>query len=160
MKRVKVNDPVALYSIGFECFREGDNEGGVEYWTKAADFGYAEAHYGLSVMYHTGDVVENDTKKEIYHLEEAAIGGHPDARYNLGCKEVKNGRFERAKKHFIIAANLGEDNALKGLKKLYAHGHASKEEYASALRGYQAAVDATKSEQREEVYRVQRQNGA
>jgi TPR repeat protein len=160
MKRVKADDPVALYSIGFERFREGDNEGGVEYWTKAAELGYAQAHYGLSVMYHRGDIEENDTKKEIYHLEEAAIGGHPDARYNLGCKEVKNGRFERARKHFIIAANLGEHNALEGLKKLYANGYASKEEYASALRGYQAAVDATKSEQREEVYRVQRQNRA
>ena len=158
MLRVEADDPVALFTIGFQHFREGDNEGGVEYWTKATEFGHAEAHYALSVMYHIGDFLEKDTKKEIYHLEEAAIGGHPHARYNLGCKEVKNGRYERAVKHFIIAANLGEDNAPKELRGLFALGHASKEEYASALQGYQAAVDAMKSEQREEAYRVQLEN--
>jgi hypothetical protein len=35
------------------------------------------------------------------------------------------------------------------LKKLYSDGHASKEDYAGALRAYQAAVDATKSAERE-----------
>ena len=71
------------------------------------------------------------------------------ARYNLGCEEWNNGRFERAKKHFIIAANLGYHNSLKQLRVLYANGYATKEDYASALRAYQAAVDATKSAERE-----------
>jgi hypothetical protein len=35
------------------------------------------------------------------------------------------------------------------LKKLYALGHANKEDYAAALYGYQAAVDATESPERE-----------
>src|SRR6056300_653516 len=100
-------------------------------------------------MYRTGQGVEKDTKKQVFHLEEAAIGGHHMARHNLGCEEVDNGRYERARKHFIIAANLGWHDSLSNLKILYAVGHATKGDYADALRAYQAAVDETKSEERE-----------
>jgi TPR repeat protein len=84
-------------------------------------------------------------------LEQAVIGGHVDARHNLGCIELDNGRRERAIKHFIIAANLGNDSALDALKNGYSKGFVSKEDFASALRGYQAAVDAAKSPQRDEA---------
>ena len=116
--------------------------------TKAAELGDVKAHYYLSVMYINGHGVEQDAEKEIYHLEEAAIGGHPIARHNLGVEEWNNGRFERARKHLIIAANFGFHDSLKGLMTLYKLGHASKEDYADALRAYQAAVDATKSAER------------
>ena len=53
--------------------------------------------------------------------------------------------------HFIIAANLGDYDAVAAVKKYFVHGLASKEDYEAALRGHQAAVDATKSEQREEA---------
>ena len=86
-----------------------------------------------------------------YLQEQAAIGGHPDARHNLGIDEWNNRRFERARKHFIIAANLGLNDSLKFIRGLYADGHASKEDYANALRAYHSAVDETKSEEREVV---------
>jgi TPR repeat protein len=115
-------------------------------------------------MYWKGKGVEMDKDKEIYHLEEAAIAGHPIARHNLGIEELYNGRgrFERARKHFIIAANLGYHGSLKNVKDLYAHGHASKEDYADALRAYQTAVGATKSAEREEAeayYKLQAARG-
>ena len=128
-----------------------DFENALEYMTKAAELGDTEAHYGLSLMYQGVKGVEEDKEKEIYHLEQAAIGGHPEARHTLGCEEADSGRFERARKHFIIAANLGWHNSLKCVKDLYAAGHASKEEYAGALRAYQAAVDATKSAERKKA---------
>ncbi len=103
------------------------------------------------IYYRGEEGVEKDEKKQVYHLEQAAIGGHPRARHNLGLVEKKNGRFERARKHFIIAANLGHDLSLKSLMKLYANGKASKEDYADALRAYQVAVDAMKSSDREEA---------
>jgi hypothetical protein len=31
----------------------------------------------------------------MYHLEEAAIGGHPEARHNLGIEERNNGITSR-----------------------------------------------------------------
>ena len=104
------------------------------------------AHYNLSLMYSEGKGVEKDNKKKVYHLEEAAIGGHPDARFNLGCIKGNN---ERSVKHFIIAAKLGDDDALEAVKQGFAHGVASKEDYEATLRGYNAAVDATKSSQRD-----------
>ncbi len=151
MKRVKTNDPVAMCQMGKQHYNEGDYVDATKYWTQAAELGYANAHYNLSLMYSDGEDVEKDEKKAIYHLEEAAMAGHPTARYNLGCFDARNGSFERAKKHFIITANLGCHDSLKELKKLHADGHASKEEYAGALRAYQAAVDARKSLEREEA---------
>ncbi len=152
MKRAKANDPIAVCRMGNNCCSEGDFEGAFEYCTKAAKLGDMNAHYNLSVMYRNGEGAEKDEKKELHHLEEAAIGGHPDARYNLGNHEGKSGRYERAAKHFIIAANLGDDGALEQVKKDFVDGYASKEDYEAALRGHQAAVDAAKSEQREEAY--------
>ena len=152
MKRIKKNNcPAAMSHMGDKHFNKGDYETALEYLTKAVELGDAEAHYCLSVMYLDGRGVEKDMKKAVHHWAEAAIGGHPGARHNLGVYERKNGRFERARKHFIIAANLGHDESLKELRELYANGHASKEDYANALRAYQAAMDATKSAEREKA---------
>ena len=84
-----------------------------------------------------------------YIIWKRAIAGHPDARYNLACIEGMNDRNERAVKHWVIAANLGHSNSIQALKVCYKHGAVSKEDFAAALRGHQAAVDATKSPQRE-----------
>ncbi len=149
MKRIKANDPNALSQMGARCYEEGDYGRAVEYFTKAAGFGNIHAHYCLSISYGQGEGVERDTKKQLHHLEEAAIGGHPLARFNLGCIEAQNKRFDRAVKHHIIAANLGYDKSLDEVKKYFLKGLVSKEDFASALRGHQAAVDATKSQQRD-----------
>ena len=114
--------------------------------------GNIEAHYSLSISYWEGEGIEKDKKKTFYHLEEAAIGGHPLARNNLGCYEGNAFRIERAMKHFIIAAKLGYDKALEAVKKGFRVGLVSKDDYEAALREHQAAVDATKSSQREEAY--------
>ena len=154
MKSIKRNDPAAMYQMGQKRKVEGDYETALKYLTTAAELEYAAAHYSLSIMYHNGQGVEKDMKKQVYHWEEAAIGGHPTARHNLGIYEGNNGRFERARKHFIIAANLGYHTSLNALKELYAKGHASKEDYADALRAYQAALEATKSTMREVAERA------
>ncbi len=85
-------------------------------------------------------------------MEEAAIGGHPGARHTLGCYELtNNGNLVRAVKHFHIAAAQGVDTSIELLMQVYRHGRGfvSKEDLATALRAHQAAVDATKSPQRE-----------
>ncbi len=144
-KRIKKKCPVAMYHMGRDCIDEGDYDTALEYLTSASELGDAGSHYGLSIMYHQGQGVEKDKEKEVYHLEQAAIGGHHMARHNLGCFEANNGRFDRAKKHFIIAANLGYHDSLNALRLLHADGYASKKEYADSLRSYQSAVEATKS---------------
>jgi TPR repeat protein len=158
MERVKANDPNALLQIGVKCYDEGDYEGAFQYYTKAAALGDMVAHYNLSILYHGGEGVEKDTKKAVYHLEEAAIGGHPMARYNLGCIEWNRGSDERAMKHCIIAANLGYDKALDRVKECFTTGIVSKEDFEAALRGHQAAVDATKSTQRDAAEKYYHRN--
>jgi hypothetical protein len=149
MKRINKNDPAAMRYMGIERHNEGDYETAFEYFTKAAELGDAAAHFELACLYDKGRGVEKDDEKRIYHLEEAAIGGHPIARYNLGIYEKINGRFDRARKHFIISAALGYHDSLKEIKELYRDEYASKEDYADALRAYQTTVDATKSSGRE-----------
>jgi len=157
MKRIEVNDPVALRQWGFRRYSEGDYKGAFEYWTKAAKLGDASAHYELSHSYKEGKGgVEKDEKKEVQHLEEAAILGHPKARHNLGCHEwTNNDNAERAVKHFIIAATQEDDESIEALMFAFKKGCVSKDEFAAALRAHQAAVDAAKSPQREaaEEYR-------
>jgi TPR repeat protein len=154
MERVKKNDPVAMAQMGKKHDKERDYGKALEYWTKAAELGDVEANAFLGSMYYDGRGVEKDKKKAIYHLEQAAMGGHPWARVLLADYEMKNnGRFKRAAKHYIIAANLGEDDSLKPIKDLFVKGIVSEEEYAAAIRGHQAAVDATKSPEREEADR-------
>ena len=65
MKRVAANDSFALSQMGFRHFNEGDYENACKYWTKAAEFGNANAHYQLSLSYMKGEGVEKDEKKEI-----------------------------------------------------------------------------------------------
>eukprot|EP00985_Skeletonema_marinoi_P000144 scaffold42_cov77-Skeletonema_marinoi.AAC.5 len=158
MKRVEVNDPVALCREGVLQYHKGDYQSAFEYFTKAAELGNVDAHYQLAVMYDDGHGVEKDKGKEIYHLEEAAIGGHHDARFNLGWEEGNNDNFERAVKHWIISANLGDDGSIKILMEKFKEGKVSKDDLAAALRAHQAAVDATKSPQRdsaEKYYRIE-----
>ena len=150
MRRVEANDTVAVRNMGFKRYNdEGDNESAIEYLTKAAELGDLVAHFELANFYRDGEFVGKDMKKVIYHSEHAAIGGHPMARYNLGGIEWENGRKHRAVKHWIIAANLGDDKSLNALKKGYAVGRIQKEDFAAALRAHQAALDAAKSPQRE-----------
>ena len=159
MKRVKANDPVAIRQEGVMRYNKGEYI--KAYYTKAAELGDAEAHYQLSILYQSGKGVEKDEGKKIYHLEEAAIAGHPFARYVLGVCEwrrfrVENNRNdERAVKHWIIAARQGDGNSIKELMKIFKHGqkydfeYISKEDLAAALRAHKTVVDATKSPQRD-----------
>ena len=154
MKRIEANDPVALCQRGAEKHKEGDYKSAFEYSARAAAMGDSEAHYQLSILYHIGQGIEKDEKKELYHSKEAAIAGHHMARFNLGFMEAENGRFERAAKHWIIAAKLGDQRSLDGVKALYKNGDLSKEDFTAALRGHKAAIDAMKSPQREEAEKI------
>ena len=136
MKRAEANDPDALRDVGMQRCKEGDYKSAFEYWTKAVELGNVAAHDDLSIMYKLGLGVEKDKKKEVYHLEQAAIGGHPRARHRLGIFEMENatpfnGRLERAIKHLIIAANFGNDESVETLKRMYQNGMVRKEDFAS-----------------------------
>ena len=147
-RRLEANDPHCNRIVGQLHYSRGDYAKAFQYRTKATEQGDAISHHQLSFMYMDGKGVEKDIRKSIHHSVEAAIGGHPMSRFNLGAHEWNNGSEERAVKHWIIAANLGEENSIKELREAYVEGFLSKDDYAAVLRSYQAATDAMKSPQR------------
>jgi hypothetical protein len=151
MERIKKNDPAAMTQMGKKHNKEGEHDKALEYWAKAAELGDMQAHACLGELYYHEDGVEKDKEKAVYHLEKAAIGGHPGARILLADYEIENDRKERAAKHLMIAANLGCNDSLEFVKSFYVKGMCSKEDYAAALRGHQAAVNDTKSAEREKA---------
>ena len=155
----KMNDPVAMYAIGCRLRDEGDFQSALTYLSKAAELGCAASHFQLGRMYDCGQGVKKDESKTIYHYEQASVGGHALARHNLALIEGRNGRVERAIKHWMIAAKAGHDDSLNVIKTLFKQGSVNKEEFASALRGHQAAVDAMKSPQREEAEECMKKYG-
>ena len=151
-KRIEANDPAAISQMGTKCYAAGNYKKAFKYFTRAADLGDAIAHHHLSNLYRKGEGVKKDEKKSLHHAEQASIGGHPDARHNLGIIEYnEHGRVDRAVKHWVIASKLGVDMSLNYIKRLHKSGVVSKEDLAAALRGHYAAINATKSAQREEA---------
>jgi TPR repeat protein len=161
MKRVEAGDPAAMYNLGVKHYHKGDYNSAFEYLANAAELGHVNANFYLATMYAKGEGVEKDKDKELYHWEKAAIGGHPDARFNLGWIELKNGRTERAVKHFIIAAKLGcEGESMEMLWVAFKDGLITKDDLEATLRAHHSAVDATKSPQREAAAAAQRERAA
>lgn len=148
-KRVKANDPAALCHMGGKCHDEGDYDGAFEYYTKAAELGNVDAHYQLGLMYMEGVGVEEDKERAVYHFEKAAIGGHPQARHDLARYEGRNGNIERAVKHFIISAKLGNELSMKALWAEFRNKNIIKEDLDATLRSHQAAINAMKSSERD-----------
>ena len=150
--RAKRNDPVAMCELGKHFRADGDYMSAFDCFSRAAAMGDMESHNELGVLYHFGYGVERNESNAVFNLEKAAIGGNPNARWNLANIEWENGQYERAVKHWIIAAKQGgkqgENGSLERLKTAYKRGLVSKDDFAAALRGHQAAVDATKSPHR------------
>ena len=71
--------------------------------------------------------------------------------YNLGIIEKNEGNVSIALKHHMIAVGLGDNDSLKKIREFYVNGHATKDDYAKALRSYQKYVDSIKSDQRDEA---------
>ena len=155
-KHMELNDANAIFNLG--CFYAHGQRGlpqnyakALEFYHRAAELGFTNAYYGIGVAYLNGETVERDTKKAIHYFELAAMGGDDTARYRLGVVEGKVGNYDRSMKHWMIAARDGNVNSLKNIRQLYTNGYATKDEYAKALRSYQAYIDEIKSNQRDEA---------
>jgi hypothetical protein len=118
---------------------------------KAGELGSAEAYNDLGYSYYNGDGVAVDMKKAKHYYELAAMGGSVPARYNLGANEYEAGNYQRAYKHCIIAASMGDDDSLKAVKSGYMDGHVTKDQYTNTLREYQKSQDEMKSDMRDKA---------
>ena len=156
LKRVELDDAEAIFTVGCD-YRDGqfgfpqDYDKALELFVRAGDLGCTEAYCNVGYAYENGNGVEIDTKKADHYYKLAAIEGNEVARYNLGNNEQRAGNMNRALKHYMIAAGGGHNNALKQIQKLFTNGHATKDDYATSLRAYQAYLVEIKSTQRDKA---------
>ncbi|EJK71552.1 hypothetical protein THAOC_06988, partial [Thalassiosira oceanica] len=92
-----------------------------------------------------------DNAKAVELFEKAAMQGHAESRFNLGNHEALRGNHDRAVRHFLISAKMGCEDSVEIIKEAFMRGFATKEQYAEALKGYQDAVDETKSRDRHQA---------
>ncbi|EJK57367.1 hypothetical protein THAOC_22594 [Thalassiosira oceanica] len=158
-KRVDAKDPVATeilaraYDSG-DLGLQQDIPRAIELWTEAARLGDLNAHFNLGLRYFSGEGVEQDVARGTRHWQHSAIMGHPPSRFSLGAYEYHRANHELAVQHLMISAKMGCEQSLNFIKKMFMGGHATKAQYAEALKGYQIALEETKSPQREEAKAV------
>ena len=155
-KRVGTDDANAIYNLGCSYYHGEDDvpqdrTKALELWSRAVELGNASANNNIGYAYCQGEGVERDMKKAQHYWELAAIGGNVRARYNLGCLEENTGKMRIALKHYMIVAGCGHDKSLKKIQEFYMNGHATKNDYATALRAHQKYIDGIKSDQRDEA---------
>ena len=153
-KRMEVGDANAMFNLG--CYHSNGEYGmaqdrakAFELYHRAGELGNAKAYCNIGYVYDNDVGVEKDKKKADHYYKLAAMRGNVYARFNLGCDEALAGNWERALKHYMIAAGVGLNNSVKSIQQLYKHGHATKEDYTSALLAYQQCLEEIKSEQRD-----------
>ena len=155
--RVKKKDPEAIFFLGDQYCHgrlglQKDMQKAVELYTEAAELGSIRSLYNLgNAYYRRGDGIQQDEAKAAEYYTKAAMQGHVESRFNLGCYEGDKGNYNRAVRHFVIAAQMGDNKSLETIKKLFIGGLATKEQYAGSLKGYQDAVEEMKSHDRDEA---------
>ena len=156
-KRVEAGDAQAMCNLGYDYYegRYGlpqDRDKALELWHRAGELGHTAAYNYIGCAYeHDEVVVERDEKKAIHYYELAAIGGGVFARHNLGCGDGNDGNMDRALKHFMIAVGFGDGDSLKMIQRMYKDGHATRDDYAKALKAYQAYLGEIKSDDRDKA---------
>ena len=150
MKRVEANDAGAIFALANQYIQGGsgllqDRTKAMDLYVRAAELGSSQAHFQLGTQY---DAEEN-SKKEKFHYEAAAMAGNEVARYNLGCIEFESGNRERALKHWTIAASAGHHKAMNALLVEFNHGLVSGETIDSTLAAYNNSCAEMRSEARD-----------
>ena len=157
-KRVVLDDPIAIHNQGSN-YREGkngfpqDHIKALELFHRAAELGYAAGYNSIGYCYDYGYGygVQVDKKKANHYYELTAMRGNERARHNIGNNEYREGNIIRALRHYKIAVRSGEAESLKIIKEIYKDGHATKDDYTTALRSYQTYLSEIKSVQRDEA---------
>ena len=156
MKRVDSGDPLAINNQGCN-YRDGryglpvDYTKALELFYRAAKLGDTEAYLNIGYSYENGRGVDVDLKKAKHYYELASMKGNEIARHNLGAKEADAGNWDRALKHWMIAAGSGFNPSLKYIQDFYSNGRATKEDYTKALQAYQKYLSEIKSAQRDDA---------
>ena len=158
-KRVDAKDTAAIYHLGCQYYSgelglKKNVPRGIELWSKAAELGSTMALFKLGMLNYQGWGVAQDKAKGIHCCELAAMQGHTESRHLLGMDEYINENYDRALRHYLIAAKMGHEESLDAIKEIFAEGRATKAQYAEALKGYQDAMEEMNSSDREEAAKL------
>jgi TPR repeat protein len=155
-KRVGANDADSIIQLGMSYLDGSENlsikkdiDKAVKFFHRAAELGSAEAYHNLGTMYFNGHGVVKDETKAKQYFEKAALAGCAASRHNLGNIDARAGSFDRAIKHWLIAASGGDIKAVNTIKEAVVKGCATKDHYRQALQGYLLWMDEVKSDQRD-----------
>lgn len=135
-------DHQAAFELGSYHYNHTYSHPGVlKWWKKAAEHGNELAAYELGLVF-TGSERAKFTAREQAklgksYMEEAAIAGHPEARYWLGQHEANP---ELALRHFILAARYGCKKSLGFVVMAYEREAVSKEDLEKILQDHQDAT--------------------
>jgi len=156
LARVEKKDSEAINDLGQKYYHGGlglqkDVQMAVELFTEAAELGSIEALFDLGNAYFHGEGVQQDKGKANEFYKEGAMQGHVECRYNLGQAEIRKGGLDRAVRHLLISAKMGDKDSVENVFMMFKTGLATKEQYAEALRGYQDAMDEMNSHDRDEA---------
>lgn len=141
-----IYDPVALYHMALERYREGDLVNAIRYFTFSANQDNESSMYELGNIYTDTDSEENrflDLKKGIENYERSAEKDYPAAwnaigylyQYGIGYKRDLKKAFEAYSK----GADLGNGYALANLGYFYFSGTYVDEDLEKALNYYKKA---------------------
>ena len=153
-KRMEVGDVEAIRLLGCYYYhgRYGlpqNNAKALELWRQAGELGNALAYSSIGAAYYDGYGVERDEIKANHYFELGAMRGDEKARHNLGNAEGRKGYTDRALRHFMFAAGSGYYDSLDTVREMFMDKEIAKDDYAKALRAYQAYLGEIKSEQRD-----------
>ena len=163
--RVEKKDPAANYFLGKkysfgQLGLQKDMRKAVELYTEAAGLGSIEALFSLGCAYYHGNGLQEDKAKAVELYKKAAMQGDVESRYQLGLIEGHKKNCDRALRHLLISAKIGHLNSVETIKRMLMRGHATKDQYAEALKGYQDAVEEMKSHDRDEAEAFRKSQGA
>jgi len=111
---------------GIDAYEKGDYATALEEFKPLAEQGYADAQFGLALMYYEGTGVPQDHKEAIKWYTKAAEQGDADAQYSLAWVfdrgiEVPQD-YKEAVKWYTKAAEQGHASAQYNLAWMYYDG--------------------------------------
>ena len=130
---------------GQEAYNSGDYQTALAEWQPLAEDGYADAQFGLGLMFANGFGVtlNDDQALKWYHL--AADQGHAQAQCNIAVM-FANGwgvpqSNEEAFKWYSLAAEAGLTEAQFSLAKRYSKGRGIDKDRVAALQWFSIAAE-------------------
>ena len=169
IKRANAGQPGAMRRIaGFHYFGHGkyypqkDKAEGWKWYMRAVEAGSGEAAMDVGKLYWEGDFVEKDDAKALEYSQKAASLGEIHAYKFIGDILMKRGDLEEAMLNYrkALICGLSDASLFKRIRNGFKDGYITRDEYAYTLKEYQATSEEAKSEGREEVKRLIKDEGS